>query len=119
MKGSAPVIRSAAPALRRRRRQPQRRLPADAGALREPFPGADALLIANDRLFIGAWYFLLEKGIRVPEELAVLTHANRGRLPMSHIPLTRLEVDPLALTREVFREIAGKIHRATPTRPGR
>ena len=69
----------------------------------------DALLIANDRLFIGAWYFLLEKGIRVPEELAVLTHANRGRLPMSHIPLTRLEVDPLALTREVFREIAGKI----------
>ena len=53
--------------------------------------------------------FCRRKGIRVPEELAVLTHANRGRLPMSHIPLTRLEVDPLALTREVFREIAGKI----------
>ncbi len=69
----------------------------------------EALLIANDRLFAGAWYYLLEKGIRVPEDVAVLTHTNKGREPMSHIPLTRLEVDPFSLAREVYKEITAKI----------
>ncbi len=69
----------------------------------------EALLITNDRVFTGAWYYLLEKGIRVPQDLAVLTHTNKGREPMSHVPLTRLEIDPMDFAREIYHEITAKI----------
>ncbi len=54
----------------------------------------DALLVTNDFLCRGAMFGLMECGIRIPDDLAVLTHANKGINILSPVPLTRFEVDP-------------------------
>ena len=38
----------------------------------------------------------MERGILVPEDVKVVTHANRGLGPFWLKPLTRLEMDPVA-----------------------
>ena len=68
-----------------------------------------ALLLCNDCIFRGVWYAAMELGIRVPEELAIITHMNRGREPLTHIPLTTLEVAPFDFARETFDELEARI----------
>ncbi len=52
------------------------------------------VLIAGDTLFRGIWYAMMELRIDVPETLGVVTHVNRGIVPMTHISLTCLEISP-------------------------
>ncbi len=54
----------------------------------------DGLLVGDDLLFAEACVAIQEMGIRVPEQLRLVTHANKGAtqaLPLAH---TRLEIDP-------------------------
>lgn len=69
----------------------------------------EALLIANDRVFHGAWYALLELGVRVPGDVAIITHSNRGLEPRVHVPLTRLEVDPVRFAEETLADLEAKL----------
>ncbi len=68
-----------------------------------------ALLLCNDCIFRGVWYAAMELGIRIPEDLAIITHMNRGREPLTHIPLTTLEVSPFDFARETFDELEARI----------
>ena len=68
-----------------------------------------AVLLCNDCIFRGVWYAAMELGIRVPEELAVITHMNRGREPLTHLPLTTLEVAPFDFARETFDDLEARI----------
>ena len=52
------------------------------------------ILICSDSLFRGIWYAIMELRINVPDELAVISHVNKGLVPMTHIPLTALEISP-------------------------
>ncbi|MFA6294339.1 MAG: GntR family transcriptional regulator [Victivallales bacterium] len=54
----------------------------------------DSMLVLFDSTFRGVLYALLEKGIRIPEDVSVITYANRGVDIFSHIPLTKLEFNP-------------------------
>ena len=54
----------------------------------------DALLIADDNLYRGAAAAILELGIRVPQDLLVVTHSNRGSGMLYPVPAARLEFDP-------------------------
>lgn len=56
----------------------------------------DVLLFTDDHLAQGGLLALMERGIRVPEDVKVVTHANRGLGPFWVKPLTRLEMDPVA-----------------------
>lgn len=56
----------------------------------------DVLLFTDDHLAQGGVLALMERGIRVPEDVRVVTHANRGLGPYWIKPLTRLEMDPVA-----------------------
>ncbi len=54
----------------------------------------DGLLVGDDLLFTEACVAIQEMGIRVPEQLRLVAHANKGAtqaLPLAH---TRLEIDP-------------------------
>lgn len=63
----------------------QRRLKAG------PLP--DLLFFVDDYLTMGALPALLEKGVRIPEDVKVVTFANRGFGPVFTKPFARIEVD--------------------------
>ncbi len=69
----------------------------------------DALLVGHDCIFRGVLYAILETGNKIPDDIAVLTHSNKGLDVFSHIPITKLEVDPADFAKEVFEEIMCKI----------
>lgn len=87
----------------------------------------DSLIVFFDSACRGVLYALLEKGIRIPQDVALITHANKGIEIFSHLPLTRMEVDPDTFATELIREItmkmAGEPYTPLPVRakliPGR
>lgn len=70
----------------------------------------DGLLVANDGVFRGALYALLEHGIKIPEEIKLITYANKGIDIFCHITLTKLEVNPKDFVEQVYGEILAKIN---------
>jgi DNA-binding LacI/PurR family transcriptional regulator len=65
----------------------------------KPAGRPDGLLVISDVVFKGVWYAIMELGIKIPEELALVAHTNKGLRPMMHIPLTALEIDPEEIAR--------------------
>jgi DNA-binding LacI/PurR family transcriptional regulator len=65
-----------------------------------------ALFINHDVVTKGALVGLAELGIRFPEDVALLTHANRGDEFPTPCPLTRVEVDVEALACGLFEQLA-------------
>lgn len=61
----------------------------------------DVFLFTDDHLASGGLLALMERGIRVPEDVRVVTHANRGSGPFWLKPMTRLEMDPVAQGNDV------------------
>ena len=53
----------------------------------------DGLLVADDILFRGVKHAICELGIRVPDQLLVVTHANRGDNQYCPFPVWRFETD--------------------------
>lgn len=70
----------------------------------------DGLLVANDAVFRGALYALLELGIKIPDDIKVITHANKGVDIFCHIPLTKLEIDPDCFVQQVYDELLARIN---------
>lgn len=56
----------------------------------------DVFLFTDDHLAYGGLLALMERGIRVPDDVKVVTHANRGWGPFWIKPMTRIEMDPVA-----------------------
>jgi len=56
----------------------------------------DVILFADDNLTTGALQAMLAEGIRVPEDVAVVTWANRWDGPVYSKPFTRMEMDAVA-----------------------
>ncbi|MBI3829753.1 MAG: substrate-binding domain-containing protein [Planctomycetes bacterium] len=54
----------------------------------------DGLLVADDMLFADVRSGLLEMRVHVPEQLMVVTHANRGASYPASFPVAKIEVDP-------------------------
>ncbi len=83
-------------------------------------PRPDAIISLCDSSTRGILFALLEKGVRIPQDMALITHSNKGVEIFSHIPLSRLEVDPdkvaLAMIEEIMCKIEGKPYNQTPVR---
>ncbi len=81
----------------------------------------DAILTVCDTTFRGVAHALLEGGVSVPGDVALITHANKGIDLFYHLPLTRLEVDPEDYAAEIVKEmelrIEGEAYRAKPMTP--
>ncbi len=69
----------------------------------------DALLVEYDTMFRGVIYAVLESGLKFPRDIGLITHSNKGIDLFSHIPLTRLEVDPADFARETLADVFSKI----------
>jgi len=65
--------------------------------------GFDGLLIADDVLAKGAATALLSLGARVPEDVYVVTHANRDSGIRYPLPMVKIEFDVDALIRTAWR----------------
>ena len=67
----------------------------------------DVFLFTDDHFAHGGLLSLMVRGIRVPEDVRVVTHANRGLGPFWVKPLTRLEMDPVAQGDAVAEAVLG------------
>lgn len=77
----------------------------------------DLLYLADDYVARGALTALLARGIRVPEDLKVVTFANKGFAPVFPMALTRIENDPFAAGRFAADSIAARIEGREPPVP--
>lgn len=73
-------------------------------AAKRPLP--DIFLFTDDCLAQGALIALSVAGVRIPEDVAVVTHANKGLGPVWDKPLSRLEMDAAAHADAVSRAVA-------------
>jgi len=55
----------------------------------------DVVFFTDDYIAQGGMLALLRHGIRIPEDLSVVSFANKGHLPIWDRELTRVEVDPV------------------------
>lgn len=60
----------------------------------------DGLLVTDDVLFRDVATAVLEQRVRVPEELLIVTHANKGSDIIYPFPVVRLQFDPDEFARE-------------------
>lgn len=74
----------------------------------------DGLLITDDLLFDDALHGMIAAGVKVPEELCVVTHVNRGGAFWSPFPVARLEVDSEAMAEAMAKIILALIERREP-----
>ena len=82
---------------------------------REIWAAADekpnGLLICDDNLFSGAAMAILQVGIRVPQDLLVVSHYNQGSAVVNPFPVARLVVDPDLCARVISENLAKLIRR--------
>lgn len=69
----------------------------------------DGVLVANDSAFRGALYALLEMGIKIPDQVKIITYANKGINIFCHLPLTKLEVDPDTFARQTYDDVIARL----------
>ena len=63
------------------------------------------ILYTDDHIAQGGLLALMERGVRIPEDVKVVTHANRGFGPFWVKPLTRLEMDPVSQGADIARAV--------------
>ena len=69
----------------------------------------DGVLVTNDAVCRGVLYGILEKGLKIPEDIAVISHSNKGVNIFCHVPLTRLEVCPRDFAEKSVDSLIAKI----------
>lgn len=86
----------------------------------------DLLFFRDDFIAVGALIALLQAGVRVPEDVCVVTVANRGNCPVFPKSLARIELDPVengavyaervlrALAPTVFKHVGSVAYRYVP-----
>ncbi len=62
----------------------------------------EAIYINHDLLTKGALKAVSEMGLGIPEDIALITHANKGDSFEVRIPLTRMEVDPCEVAESII-----------------
>ena len=76
-------------------------------------PLPDVVLFTDDYLARGGLIALASRGIRIPEDIQVVTFANRGHAPVWVAPLTRLEMDPVDHGKRIAREVLRALKQGT------
>lgn len=74
----------------------------------------DGLLITDDMLFSDALHGMIDAKVKVPEDLAVVTHASRGAPFWTPFPVARVELDPKEMAVAMGRMLATLMVREEP-----
>ena len=70
----------------------------------------DVILFTDDYLAQGGLIALRKHGIRIPEDVSVVSFVNKGHLPIWDQPLTRLEMDPIAHGATLAKAVRAYLH---------
>ena len=74
-------------------------------------PRPDLVFFTDDYVAFGGLLALAMRGVRVPDDVGVITLSNKGAAPIWSLPLSRIEVDPVAdgemLARHAIARIEG------------
>lgn len=74
----------------------------------------DAILVNHDVVCRGLLMAILEQGLRIPRDIAILTHMNHGCEFASPVPLTTLEVDPELMVRGCLDALTAALAGSSP-----
>ena len=77
----------------------------------------DLILFTDDFVAFGGLMALSELRIRVPEDIQVLTMANKGFAPVFPVPLARVEIDPVANGSAIAEEALARLEGRRRTSP--
>lgn len=77
----------------------------------------DGLIVTDDMLFAETAMAILDRQVRVPDELMVATHANRGALTHYPFPTARLELDADEFARRIGEMLLSVMAGREPARP--
>ena len=75
----------------------------------------DLVYFADDNLALGSLVSFAEQRIRVPDDVFVVTHGNRGSALPFACDLARIEVDPFRLGRETARRALSRLKANDPS----
>lgn len=89
------------------------------GRLLESYPDIDALFACNDQVALGAMLKAHEKGIRIPEDIAVIGVDNLPESAFFFPPLTTLEQDARQLGKNAVKKLVGMVERGFAGGTGR
>lgn len=89
---------------------------ASTHALLAAGPPPELLYVADDYVARGCLTALLEAGLRIPEDIQTVFHANRGNNLAWHQPFTRIENDPAEVGRAIVKLIRAA-NNGTPVSP--
>lgn len=129
MANAVPALETAGLSVRRWDIRPDRRMPrilavkeagyrAFAERLASPDPKLPELFFfADDNLAEGAFLAMAERGIRIPEDVGVVTWANYGSAPVFGRELTRMEMNPFADGRKSAAWMLGILESKKRTAP--
>lgn len=70
---------------------------------RRPLP--DLIFFRDDHLASGAMLVLASAGVRIPQDVRIVTWANKEDVPASVVPLTRMERDNAAIGAQVAKHV--------------
>lgn len=70
----------------------------------------DVILFTDDYLAQGGLLALRRHGVRIPEDVSVVSFVNKGHLPIWDQPLTRLEMDPVAHGTLLAKAVRAYLH---------
>lgn len=80
----------------------------------------DGLIVSDDMLFEDVVRAMLALQVKVPEDLMIVTHSNKGLTPVVPFPHTRLEVDPADMAQTIcqrtLQALRGEIQPRTEDR---
>ena len=70
----------------------------------------DVILFADDYLAQGGLLALRKHGVRIPDDVSVVSFTNKGHLPIWDQQLTRLEMDPMAHGTALAKAVRTYLH---------
>ncbi|MPN30500.1 HTH-type transcriptional repressor PurR [bioreactor metagenome] len=73
-----------------------------------------AIFINHDILTRGALLAVYELGLKIPQDIVLLTHFNEGNPIVSPVELTRLVYNPRLVVDSVLNDVLAQLRRETP-----
>ena len=69
----------------------------------------DALLVLNDTVCRGIIFALMQRGLKIPQDIGIMAQTNRGHEILAPVALTSLEVQPEKLVKAELARLWAKM----------
>ncbi len=77
----------------------------------------DLVYFADDHHALGSLIAFAENGLRIPDDMSVVTWSNRGSTMPFNCELARIEFDPISFGRDTARQVLASVHGRKPLTP--